>query len=101
MFLLHVVPEQRNDLPKPRREFGFDNLNFRFAQQGTRFKFKCVASTQLPSYAIATITTGPTTAMRGRRTSGPLNHASTEPLSGASSSARLLCRHRCANGTVH
>ena len=58
LFFLHVVAEQPNDLSKQRREAGFDNLDFRFQDLGTRTDYKCIVSVQLPSYDIAAIATG-------------------------------------------
>ena len=57
-FFLHVVPADLNDLPEARREYGFDNLDFRFDVRGVHFDGKCAASVGLPQYAIARITTG-------------------------------------------
>ena len=57
-FFLHVVPADPDDLPDARREYGFDNLDFRFDVRGTLFDGKCVASVGLPQYDIARITTG-------------------------------------------
>ena len=57
-FFLHVVPADMNDLPEARREYGFDNLDFRFDVRGVHFDGKCAASVGLPQYDIARITTG-------------------------------------------
>ena len=57
-FFLHVVPADPDDLPDARREYGFDNLDFRFDVRGVLFDGKCAASVGLPQYATARITTG-------------------------------------------
>ena len=57
-FFLHVVPTDIDDLPDARREYGFDNLDFRFDVRGVLFDGKCAATVGLPQYDIAQITTG-------------------------------------------
>ena len=57
-FYLHLIPQDVHDLPSDRRRHGFDNLNFDFANQGTMFDGKCLATVMLPDYGIATIQTG-------------------------------------------
>ncbi len=57
-FFLHIVPEAVDDLPAPRREYGFDNLDFGFGDHGLLFGGKCMVNVDLPQYAIARITTG-------------------------------------------
>ena len=57
-FFLHVVPADLDDLPGYRKQHGFDNLDFGFDVRGVLFDGKCVASVDLPQYAIARITTG-------------------------------------------
>ena len=57
-FFLHVVPERAGDLPEARREFGFDNLDFRFFLNGAWFDGKCAARVPLPDYPIASVRTG-------------------------------------------
>ena len=57
-FFLHIVPERVDDLPRERREFGFDNLDFDFFARGALFDGKCLATVPLPDYAIASIRTG-------------------------------------------
>ena len=57
-FYLHIIPQNISDLPSGRQEHGFDNLNFDFVQQGTLFDGKCLATVELPGYAIAAIQTG-------------------------------------------
>ena len=57
-FFLHVVPERTSDLPEARREFGFDNLDFRFFRNGAWFGSQCAARVSLPPYPIASVRTG-------------------------------------------
>ena len=57
-FFLHVVPSDVDDLPPPRRESGFDNLDFVFETHGLMFDGMCVASVGLPDYDIERIRTG-------------------------------------------
>ncbi len=57
-FFLHVVPRDANDLPEPRQQYGFDNVNFLFADYAKRKGQKCVAVRNLPDYDIARISTG-------------------------------------------
>ena len=57
-FFLHVVPERVSDLPEARREFGFDNLDFRFVLNGAWFDSQCAARVPLPDYPIAGVRTG-------------------------------------------
>ena len=57
-FFLHIVPANPADLPTDRRERGFDNLDFRFADRGARIDGKCVATRSLPDYPIERIRTG-------------------------------------------
>ena len=57
-FFLHIVPEDIDDLPDARTEYGFDNLDFGFDVRGVQFDGKCLASIDLPQYGIARITTG-------------------------------------------
>ena len=57
-FILHITPSNPADLPSDRRERGFVNMDFRFAEHGARIDDKCVAERELPDYAIARIRTG-------------------------------------------
>ncbi len=57
-FFLHIMPHDTNDLPQHRQQYGFDNLNFAFYENGVRFDGKCLASVPLPNYPIARINTG-------------------------------------------
>ena len=57
-FLLHIIPADPDDLAADRREFGFDNLDFQFADHGALIGGKCVVALELPDYAIERIRTG-------------------------------------------
>ena len=57
-FFLHTMPEDRNDLPEERKEYGFDNLDFGFMWRGAVFDGDCVAIAPLPDYPVASIRTG-------------------------------------------
>ena len=57
-FFLHVVPVFEEDMPSSHSKNGFENLDFSFAQAGTVFGDRCVATVPLPHYSIARIRTG-------------------------------------------
>ena len=57
-FFLHVYPTRPRALPRNRRRFGFDNLDFDFDGHGVRFEETCVAVVPLPAYDIDRIKTG-------------------------------------------
>ena len=57
-FSLHIFPADPADLPAVWREFGFENLDFQFADLGARIDDMCVAERELPDYAIDRIRTG-------------------------------------------
>ena len=57
-FFLHVYPTRTGALPRNRRRYGFDNLDFDFDQHGVRFEETCVAVVPLPAYDIDRIKTG-------------------------------------------
>ena len=57
-FFLHIFPADPADLPADRREHGFANLDFHFAERGAYAANKCVAERELPDYAIERIRTG-------------------------------------------
>ena len=56
--LLHIFPSATADLPRNRREFGFENRGFWFTDQATFFDGKCINRRPLPDYPIARIKTG-------------------------------------------
>ena len=57
-FFLHIIPSDPADLPAHRRESGFANLDFRFADHGAYVGDKCVAERELPDYPLDRIRTG-------------------------------------------
>ena len=58
MFFLHVVPAVVADLPLERKQYGFDNLDFRFHGYRSSQSERCVVVRALPDYAISAIRTG-------------------------------------------
>ena len=57
-FSLHLYPADVDDLPEDRREHGFANLDFVFGPRGWRRDGMCIALRNLPSWEIASLTTG-------------------------------------------
>ena len=57
-FFLHIFPADSANLPEARRGRGFVNLDFRFAEYGVDISGKCVATRELPDYAITLVRTG-------------------------------------------
>ena len=57
-FLVHLYPADSADLPRSRRRYGFDNLDFDFAEHGVAFDGTCLATIRLPDYAVVRIVTG-------------------------------------------
>ena len=57
-FILHAFPVDAADLPSYRQPFGFDNLDFAFAQRGAYFEGKCLAQVPLPAYAVERLRVG-------------------------------------------
>ena len=55
---LHVVPVDKRDLPRYRREYGFDNADFALQGSRARIDGDCMAVVRLPDYPIAAIRTG-------------------------------------------
>ena len=55
---LHVYPVDADDLPDRRERYGFDNLNFGFANHSVYRGGPCIAVRRLPDYPIASIHTG-------------------------------------------
>ena len=58
LFFLHITPEDVGDLPPERREHGFDSWGFHFGGWGLRLDGQCLATVELPDYAIAELRTG-------------------------------------------
>ena len=65
-FFLHIFPDDPADLRKDGRERGFANLDFQFADHGAYAGDKCVATRELPDYAIERIRTGQFVGGEGR-----------------------------------
>ena len=57
-FFLHIFPTDPVELPSDRREHGFANLDFQFADHGAYAGDKCVVTRELPDYAIERVRTG-------------------------------------------
>ena len=58
-FFLHLTPRNLADLPPHRREHGYDNLDFSFAEVGGHlWPEQCQALLRLPDYPIAYLRTG-------------------------------------------
>ena len=57
-FFLGIFPVDSNDLPESRRQHGFDNLDFAFADYGFGGGETCFAVRDLPEYPIKRIHTG-------------------------------------------
>ena len=57
-FFLHIVPAATGDLPRHRRRYGFDNLDFDFGERGALFDGKCLATVRLPDYDIQRVRAG-------------------------------------------
>ena len=58
-FFLHVVPEDLEDLPADRRQYGFGNMHFHYGGNAAlAFGGRCIAEHPLPDYPIARIRTG-------------------------------------------
>ena len=57
-FFLHIIPADPVDLAADWREHGFENLDFQFADHGAYAGDICVATIDLPDYAIERIRTG-------------------------------------------
>ena len=52
LFVLHLDPVDARDLPPHRRQFGFDNLSFRFPDRALDLGERCVARVPLPGYRV-------------------------------------------------
>ena len=74
-FFLHVVPADRGDLPAPRKRYGFNNLDFRFATYGLLSDGHCIATRALPDYDITAIRTGQWIPGEGRLWEGRFDFA--------------------------
>ena len=66
-FFLHVIPEDLEDLPADRRQYGFGGANFRYGNTAAlAFGGQCIAERTLPDYPIARIRTGQFTPDEGQ-----------------------------------
>ncbi len=65
-FFLHLIPADEDDLPEHRKQYGFNNLDFDFANYRLRFDEKCIAQRALPAYAIIGVRTGQFTPREGQ-----------------------------------
>ena len=72
-FFLHIRPQSEDDLPKHRRRYGYDNLDFQFNRRGFKIAEKCVARIRLPEYPIVRITTGQWEAGKGKTWKGEID----------------------------
>ena len=57
-FFLHLIPVDVDDLPDHRKQYGFDNLDFRFDDYKPPLTERPLAVRELPAYDIAGIRTG-------------------------------------------
>ena len=58
-FFLHVIPEDLEDLPADRRQYGFGGANFHYGNTAAlAFGGRCIMEHPLPDYPIARIRTG-------------------------------------------
>lgn len=55
---LHFLPADAAALPPARRDIGFDNADFQFAERGAAIDGRCVATVPLPEYRVARVRTG-------------------------------------------
>ena len=58
LFFLHLIPVDVDDLPDHRKQYGFDNLDFRFDDYEFPLIEQAIAMRELPDYAITRIRTG-------------------------------------------
>ena len=79
-FFLHVYAADFDDLPRNRRLWGFEGLDFLFGKHGAIFGDACMARADLPDYAISKIDTGQFTTDGGRTWSAELRFGITDYL---------------------
>ena len=58
LFFLHLTPEDTDDLPADRWEYGYGNRDFDFREYGAAFDGICLAIVPLPDYDLAGVRTG-------------------------------------------
>ena len=74
-FYLHLIPAAADSLPDSRRQYGYDNRDFEWDDLAVRgraiaFDDKCMATVELPDYAIHGVRTGQHMPGGGRLWSG-------------------------------
>ncbi len=57
-FFLHIYPRDAGDLPDHRKQYDFDNLDFRFERHRALDNGACLADVPLPEYEFTAIRTG-------------------------------------------
>ena len=85
-FFLHAVPENLDDLPENRKQFGFDSHDFDFQDyaityNGSSFIYdgKCMAAIRAPDYGNARIVTGQFVPGEGRLWESEFRASRAEP----------------------
>ena len=57
-FIVHLVPEDPDDLPPHRKQYGFENLSFLFHHRAWETGTRCVAGLRFPDYPIRSAAVG-------------------------------------------
>ena len=57
-FIVHLVPEDPDDLPPHRKQYGFENLSFPFHHRAYETGARCVAGLRFPDYPIRSVAVG-------------------------------------------
>ena len=57
-FIVHLVPEDPDDLPPHRKQYGFENLSFPFHHRAWETGARCVAGLRFPAYPIRSVAVG-------------------------------------------
>ena len=57
-FIVHLVPEDPDDLSPWRKPYGFENLSFPFAERAYETGVRCVAGVRFPEYPIRSAAVG-------------------------------------------
>ena len=58
LLIVHLVPEEPDDLPLVRRLHGFDNRSFRFADRAIEIGERCVARRRFPTWPVRSVVVG-------------------------------------------
>ena len=58
VFLLHIFPEDPDNLPDEFKQYSYGSFDFFFHEHGVIFDGKCVVTVNLPQYRISRIRTG-------------------------------------------